>query len=648
MLEEKDDNLLNADGQEPIQNEEQTSESKDAIKEEETTPVVEESDEVHKEIDDSNAEDAEDEDNHQRHSIPMPDYHAMDMDLLNLEFEKLLKNHKVQAIKEHVDNIRTEFEDKFTHLLEEKKDEFIANGGNEIDFSYHVPARSTFNSLYGEYKDKRNAYYKNIELTLKNNLDKRLQIIEELKGLLDVEENINTTYKHFKDLQDQWRSVGPVPRASYNDVYRNYYFHTERFYDFLDLNRDLRDLDFKHNLEEKLKLIEKAEALATEEDIPKAFRELQLLHKVWKEDIGPVERDQREEIWNRFSEATKVVHDKRQDYFKNIEQVYEKNYEKKKLIIAEIESIAGKQVNSHNQWQKLMKDIESLREDFFKAGRVPAKVTQESWGNFKDAVRLFNKNKNAFYKNLKKEQQDNLNKKLELIAIAEANKDNEDFEVTTPLMKKIQQDWKLIGHVPRKQSDKIWKEFKSACNHYFNRLHAQRNESQKVEFEAFEEKKAFLDELKDYQLSGDNKKDLAYIKKLISEWKNMGRVPYNKRNIESKFNKIIDALFKKLDMDKQEAELIKYDKKLDHLANEDNNERQLQSEHIFIRRKIDEVKAEIRQLENNMQFFTNVDESNPLVREVIKNIDKHKESLELWKEKLKKLNTLADDEEDED
>ncbi|GLB53705.1 hypothetical protein NBRC110019_27460 [Neptunitalea chrysea] len=653
MLEEKDDNLQNADGQEPIRNEETVNESTTEATEANSTDQEEvvntpESEDVHREIDDSNAEDAEDDDNLQRHSIPMADYHAMSMTNLVDEFEQLLKDHKVQAIKEHVDHIKSEFDLKYGQLLEEKKEDFIDKGGNEIDFSYHVPEKSKLNSLYNEYKERRNSYYKNIELTLKGNLEKRLVIIEELKSLINVEENINITYKHFKDLQEQWRNAGPVPRANYTDVWRNYQFHTEMFYDFLDLNRDLRDLDFKHNLEEKVKLIEKAEELSEEKDINKAFRELQLLHKVWKEDIGPVEREQREAIWERFSNATKIIHDRRQEYYQNIEKAYEQNLVRKQEIIKAIEEIAASKVTSHNQWQKLIKEIEKLREDFFSAGKVPAKVNEETWSDFKESVRTFNRNKNAFYKNLKKEQQDNLNKKLELVAIADANKGNEDFEVTTPLMKKIQEDWKHIGHVPRKHSDKVWKDFKAACNHYFNRLHSERNAAQKVEFEALDQKKEFLDNLKDYQLSGDSKKDLTDIKKFIADWKVIGRVPFNKRNIESKFNKIIDALFKKLDMDKQQAELIKYGNKLDHLASDENSGRQLQNEHTFIRRKIDEVKAEIRQLENNMQFFTNVDESNPLVRDVIKNINNHKESLAIWQEKLKKINSMAEDENEQE
>ncbi|NER14171.1 DUF349 domain-containing protein [Leptobacterium flavescens] len=593
------------------------------------------------EIDESNAEDAEDEHNHKRHIIPVLDYHSMSMDDLVEELQKLVRNEKVQAIKTHVDGIKHEFDLKFQEFLEQKKEDFVNEGGNEIDFRYSSPLKTRFNKVYGEYKEHRNQYYKNLEQTLKDNLSNRLEIIEELKGLINVEENINTTYKHFKELQDRWRSAGPVPRMSYNDVWRTYHHHVEIFYDFLDLNRDLRDLDFRHNLEEKEKLVARAEELSKEEDISKAFRELQVLHKVWKEEIGPVDREHREDVWNRFSAATKAIHDRRQEYFKNLDSVYEKNLEIKNGIIAGINQIAEKKASNHNEWQKQIREIEALRESFFAAGKVPHKVNEATWAAFKEAVRTFNRNKNAFYKNLKKEQHDNYEKKLELVKLAESLKDSDDWAQTTPILKKVQEDWKKIGHVPRKFSDKIWNDFKTACNHYFDRLHAQRNEDNKEELEAFEAKKAFLDRLKEFELSGEKEKDLEAIKAYISEWKSIGRVPYNKKSIEAKFNKILDALFRKLDMDKQEAELLKYGNKLQQLAGAKDGHL-LDNERIFIRRKIDELKSAIRQLENNLQFFSNASEDNPLVKDVVKNIDKHKSDLELWKAKLKKLRTMDD------
>lgn len=649
MLDEKNDNLQDADGEknqettvESTSQPQETQQDQPANEPENAADLPEqktEDDDAHTEIDQSNAEDAEDEGNKDRHEIPLLDYHAMSMEKLVEELDKLVNKQRVQAIKTHVDQIKSEFDLKYQDLYEQKKDDFIENGGNEIDFYYVSPAKKEFNEIYGTYREKRNQYYKSLEERLNNNLENRQQIIEELKGLINVEENINDTYKHFKNLQDRWRNAGPIPRVQYNDVWRTYHHHVERFYDFLDLNRELRDLDFKKNLEEKLKIIEQAEALAQIPDANKAFRELQILHKIWKEDLGPVDREHRENIWERFSAATKTIHHKRQEYFKNQDEIHEVNLAAKQEIIKKIKAITERPPHNHGGWQKLIKEIEALREEFFNAGRVPYKDNEKTWSEFKGAVRRFNRSKNEYYKSLKKSQHVNLEKKMELVKIAEQNKDSEDFDQTTPLMKRIQADWKKIGHVPRKYSDKIWNEFKSACNHYFNRLHEAKNENIKDELQAFEKKQNFMDSLKGYQLSGDKEKDLEQIKSFIADWKSIGRVPKNKKNIEGKFNKVLDGLFKKLNLGKQKSELIKYGNKVDQLANSDN-ENLIQNERIFIRRKIDEVKSEIRQLENNLQFI-NADDNNPIVMDVRKNIQKHHEDLDLWKAKLKEIKNIS-------
>ncbi|WP_411031512.1 DUF349 domain-containing protein [Spongiimicrobium sp. 3-5] len=613
-----------------------TVNSKDASKSESSK---EEKEDVIEEIEESNAEDAEDEHNHRRHHIPLLDYHAMSMENLVGELQKLVRNEKIQAIKKHVDGIKYEFDLKFQEFLEHKKEEFVNNGGNEIDFKYNSVTKRQFNEVYSDYREKRNQHYKTLEQNLKTNLAKRQEIIEHLKGLVNVEEDINTTYKNFKDIQEQWRNAGPIPRNNYNDVWRTYHHHIEIFYDFLHLNRELRDLDFKHNLEEKLKIVERAEALTKEEDLGKAFRELQTLHKIWKEDIGPVGKEHREEIWERFSSATKAMHQRRQDYYKDLDAVFEQNLVVKNKIIADIEEIAAKVANNHKGIQQQIREIEALRESFFKSGKVPQKSNEKTWAAFKEAVRTFNRNKNAYYKGLKKDQQENLDKKRALLQIALTLKDSEDWEETTAEMKRVQNEWKKIGHVPRKYSDKIWNDFKSACNHYFDRLHALKNEAHKEEWENFEKKNACLDKLKAFQLSGNRSKDLTAIKAFIEEWKSYGRVPFNKKNINARFNKILDAIFKKLDVSRQESELLKYGNKIQQLAKADN-ERAISNERTYIRRKIDESKNEIRQLENNLQFFSNASEDSPVVQDVIKNINEHKEALETWKSKLKKLNIM--------
>ncbi|MCM4159347.1 DUF349 domain-containing protein [Antarcticibacterium flavum] len=591
------------------------------------------------EFEDSVAGDSEDETATERHGIEKKDYHSMSKEELVAELERLVKNEKVQAIKEHVEEIRAEFNAKFDEELEEKKEEFLADGGNIIDFHYSTPLKKQFNNAYFDYKEKRNNYYKQLKQDLNKNLARRLEIIEELKGLLGVEENINTTYKHFKELQDSWRTAGPIPRDKYNTVWNTYHHHVENFYDFLHLNREFRDMDFKHNLEQKLKVIDRAEELTQEKDTGRAFRELQMLHKMWKEELGPVAKEYREDIWNRFSEATKKIHDLRQAYYDQLDQQFEKNLEVKQEINEKIKTLAETEYTSHNQWQQKIKELEALREEFFKAGKVPRSKNEETWAEFKKNVRQFNRNKNAYYKSLKKDQYENLEKKKELIKIAEDNKDNDDFKATTPLMKKIQADWKKIGHVPRKDSDKVWKQFKAACNHYFDRLHKNNNQENSEELQAFEKKKEILDNVKGLEMTGNKKEDLPKIKAAIEEWKNIGKVPYNKRFIEGKFNKLLDQLFSKLDVDNTKAEMMKYENKLQAI-NDADDDKQLRNEHYFLSKKIEETKAEIRQLENNLQFFSNVDDDNPLVKDVHKNIAEHKEQLKIWQEKLEKIKSL--------
>lgn len=628
----------------PVETEKVETEEKVAsdIVAEETTPTTADLDEIEIEDEEEVASSEDEEEDETKEEEAQKDYSTLSKKELIAEFETLLNTKKIQDLKHDVEEIRAEFNNQFNEELEHKKEDFLAEGGNIIDFHYTTPLKKKFNSLYFDYKEKRNNYYKSLKKNLQANLNKRWELIEELKSLLGAEENINTTYKHFKEIQEKWHVAGPIPRDKYNTVWNTYHHHVENFYDYLHLNREFRDMDFKHNLDAKLKLITRAEELAQEANVNKAFRELQMLHKMWKEDIGPVAKEYRDEVWDKFSEATKVIHDKRQAYLAEAEKEFENNLEKKKQLIEEIKKTTEETKPSHQGWQNSIKKVQELRDTFFNTGRVPRANNKEIWKSFKDATSSFNYQKNSFYKNQKKEQFTNLEMKRELIKIAEDNKDSEDFETTTQLMKKIQNDWKNIGHVPRKYSDKIWKQFKKACNHYFDRLHAQKNEANKEEVAHYEAKEAMLSKLATFELSGDHKTDIKAIKDNITAWKEIGRVPYNKRNIEQKFNKILDALFKKLDLGKKEAELIKFDNKLNTLVNRDD-ERKLKNEHFFISKKIEETKDEIRQLENNLGFFRHVDDDNPMVVEVHKNIERHKEQLEVWKAKLSKIKEVRED-----
>ncbi|RZJ36292.1 MAG: DUF349 domain-containing protein [Flavobacterium sp.] len=591
-------------------------------------------------IENSNAEESEDETLKERHEIPLKDYDEMTMDALAVELEQLVQNEKISSVREHIEEIRRAFQSKYQHFIEDKKQDFHnANPDSTEDFHYELPLKARFDQLITIYRDKKAAHFKSLQNNLKANLEERLAIVDELKELINPQENIKDTLKHFNELRERWKNAGPIPKDKYNHVWNNYHFHVENFYDYLHLDREARDLDFKHNLDLKQKIISRVEELLSAPDVNKAFRELQDLHRIWKEEIGPVSKDHRETIWTRFSELTRQMHEKREALLEKQRGTEMENLAAKKDIIGQLEQIAQEKVGSHSAWLAQIEKVEALRNQFFGAGKVPSEANEETWTAFKTAVRNFNSLKNSFYKDIKKDQNDNLSRKQALVARAKELQESTDFAATTPIMKQIQEEWKQVGHVPRKYSDKLWKEFKGACNHYFEKMKEHRNEENAEEVEAFDKKKEYLDNLKEFQLVGDHKTDLDAIKAHIEKWKSFGRVPNSRRHIEGKFNKILDALFEKLSLSKKESEMMRFSNRMESLS-ESNDTRKLDNEKIFLMRKIDEVQSEIFQLENNIQFFANAKKDNPMVLEVRRNIDKHKEELSTLKAKLKQLRNM--------
>lgn len=656
MLDEKNDNLQNADGTlEPMamQTPENGTEDNvitltpeeiqdDKVMTEEPLPhQLSAEAEIETEDVEESQSDADDETEH--HEIEVKNYETMSMEELVTEMEHLLELDQINKIKNPIEDIKKEFLSQYHHLIDEKKEEFLEQNPETTEqFEYHLPAKAKFDQAYSQYREKKNAHFKKLQNDLQGNLDKRLEIVEAMKNLINPAESMQDTLKHFNELRDQWKNIGPIPKDKYNHVWNNYHFHVENFYDYLHLDREARDLEFKHNLELKQKLVERAEALDLEPDTNNAFRVLQGLHRMWKEEIGPVGKDHREEIWNQFSAATKKIHDRKDALTDEIKQREVNNLEIKKQIVAKIEELAQTKVNSHALWLKQADLVEGLRNDFFNAGKVPAESNEETWSTFKNAVRSFNILKNSFYKDLKKDQHENLVKKTALLDKANELKDSTDFAATTPIMMKIQDEWKTIGHVPRKNSDTIWKEFRAACNFYFEKLKEQRSEVNQEEEEAFTKKQELLEAVKAVTLVGEHKADLDTIKSHIESWKAVGHVPRNKRHIDGKFNKVLDGLFEQLNVSKKDSEMLRFSNRVEHLANEDGG-RKLENEKIFIMRKIDEIQNEIFQLENNIQFFANAKNSkkeNPIVVEVRKNIERHKESMDIWKEKLKQLREI--------
>lgn len=612
----------------------QTIEISDQASTTETPEKKEEAEKVIGEIDKRIAESSEKDD---AESDDMPDYEVFSLEELLASLALLMDESEPHKIGKNVNKIKSVFNSKFGAILKEEKQKFLDQGGESIDFNYSNPTKTAFNEKLAEYKKKRSDFFKNQEQFLNENLETKTQLIENLKHLIENAEGA-TMYKKFKEIQDRWNKTGPIPRTKYSDVWRTYHHHVERFYDLLHLNNDLRELDFKHNLEEKLKLVERAEALAKLDDPNKAFKELQEIHKMWKEDIGPVAREHRETIWNRFSTATKTIHDKRHEYYKGLKSQFEENVAKKMAVISEIENMDFSNYSSRSDWQKGINEMEALRTKFFEVGQVPRAKSDAIWAKFKDATRRFNSEKNKYFKNVKKEHLANLNKKKELIERANELKDSEDWDTATDIMKRIQSDWKKIGHVPRKYSDNLWKEFKDACNHYFDRLHAKQDAGNQEMIEVFNKKKSYLNSLKE-QVDQGAKVGLKDIASMMEEWKALGPVPRNMRHIEGKFNKFIDSISVSNNIEREEVEMMKFKNTVDAMLAQ-KNFRKLDSEQLFIRKKLDETVREIQQLENNVGFISNVSEDNPLLSNVKNQIKEYEERLEIWKAKLNYLQKL--------
>ena len=573
-------------------------------------------------------------------SIPKKNYASMSPDELVIELTNLVKNEKVQHIREHVNDIKAIFDKKFDEIIQEKKKDFIDQGGNIIDFQYTSPIKKRFNAVYFDYREKRDKYYTQLKKNLQQNLKTRLSIIEELKNMIGSGESMSENYRKFKELQEKWKNAGDVPKAEKNRLWNDYHHHVERFYDFLHLDREFRELDYKHNLDQKLKLISRAEELAEEDDVNRAFRELQLLHKIWKEELGPVDKAYSDEIWEKFSAATKKVHERRREHLAKLDEQHEKNLEVKEDVIEQMKKISEEEIKSHRDAQEKIKMVEKLRDIFKKAGKVPLRDKDRVWDELKEHNRNFNRKKNQFYKDLKKQQFENLEKKKELIRIAEENKDSEDFETTTPLMKKIQDDWKKIGHVPRKESDKIWKQFKAACNHYFDRLHDTQEKVHDEAFENFLSKKDLVSKLKSLEISGKKDDDLPKINEIIDEWSELGSVPQNKRYVEGKFHKTLDQLFKKIeDIDYIDAELIKYEPRMRDFENADD-QRSIKKEIGFLQNKIEETEDKINKFENNKSFLNPSESANEMIKDIDEKIEQFQKELAMWKTKLSQVRGL--------
>ena len=551
--------------------------------------------------------------------------------LLNI-LEKKVNAGKVMQHRRDFDTLSKLIEGKLDQLLKSKKEEFINSGGAPEDFYTKLPEKVTFDQLVRSFKSEKARYYQDLEKLQQNNLAIRKSLIEELKGLIGVDRPISDTYKQFKDLQARWRESGHVPQSEANNIWKTYHHHVGIFYDFLHLNREFRELDYKYNYEEKIKIINEAEEMAKMDNIQKAFRNLQELHKRWKDELGPVAKEHEETLWERFSQATKVIHEKRQFFQKNQTEIFKSNFDKKTDLIAQMREFNEAEVKTHNEMQKLIRNMEALRTAFFDCGSVSRSKSAEIWTAFKEVMRLFSRKRNSFYKSLKKEYAENMKKRMEFVKQVEELQQTEDFASSTPKVIALQKEWKQMGAVSRKQNDTAWNLFRKACNDYFDLLDSRKNKLSETEQLAYDEKNKMLQ-----TMQSEESVDRVIIDKWVEDWIAIGSVGQKKGKINNEFSTVVEHALKQSGEDKDFISEYMYKVKLKLMG--DRTEL-VQKERSQIKQRLDKAKQQYIQLETNMEFFTKSSSENPLVTKVMKDLEKQKKIIDDLEKKLKAFKKL--------
>ncbi|MBT7018726.1 MAG: DUF349 domain-containing protein [Cryomorphaceae bacterium] len=499
--------------------------------------------------------------------------------------------------------------------------------------------KSTFFQTLKNYSYKKRKYFSELSSNQKQNLEKRQGLIEKIKDLIVVDENSNKLYSKFKILKEEWHNTGQVPITERNNIWETYRHHVEKFYDFLHLNRDLRDLDYKHNYEEKLKIIERAEKLDEINDIVKASRDLNDLHRLWKNELGPVAREHSNDLWSRFQAASHKIHSKRQNFQKEISNVQQVNFEKKQNVIVKMRELTSSNPTSHSEWQNKIRDFEKLKTEFQNIKNLQRNKNKKSWNDFRITTKNFNTVKNDFYKNQKRELKKSIDIKKALVEevknIIEKNKISEN----SGRVKLIQEEWKKAGYLPRKISNSLWDEFKPIVNRYYDILKSGAINVNVDEQKTYDKRSKFIDKIKFSKKKFSLDEVRETFNALILKWNEMEEVNKNSFNIlNNNLLKRISSIIKSLDIETNEKNNLIFDFELE--LSKANSE-EINKKIHFIKRKISDLEDESIQFQNNLEFFSSSSSDNPLFKNVSTKIESINEKVEFWRGRLRKIKKVS-------
>jgi hypothetical protein len=612
-------------------------EAKEAPQKVETeTPVNQDKaeDSSDEEEDDHEDEDHDDEEEEEE-EVSEETYHNHTMEELVLELEKINESNAIKNTKNKVGFIRLVFGRKLDELKAEAKEKFVENGGNLEEYKPEpIDLDRQFRSAFSKYKSLRRQFRQQQEVQMQENLQKKNELLEEMRELVGSDESLKTTYDKFNEIQNRWKEIGMVPKTEIQVLWNNYHFLVEKFFDKVKINKELRDLDLKKNLDAKIELCEKVEELLIEESINKSFKLLQEYHNEWKA-IGPVPSANNDEIWERFKTASDKINERRREHYEELQGKLEENYKAKQALCVKAEDLVLKPVNTNKEWAERTAELEELFKVWRTFGPAPRKQNDEIWATFKGYMNQFYEAKKEFFKELKSEQQDNYHKKLDLVKQAEALKESTDWNNTTKQLIKLQKDWKKIGPVPRKHSDEIWKQFRAANDAFFeaksNHFKGQFEEEEKN----LEAKKALVEEIQKAKFSEDKKENLEMIKVFQRKWSEIGNVPRKEMDkLYKSYRAAVDEQLDKLNISPVDFRNAGFKDRIDDLKNKDDNFA-LRKERQFIQKSIDKLKEDVLLWENNMGFFRHSKNADVLKMEFEKKIKKAKAEILVLKEKMR-------------
>lgn len=527
------------------------------------------------------------------------------------------------------------------HFAEREADmkAYLEGGGDPANYKV-LPDEDeeVFKAEMGVIKEKRAKLFLEQEKEKQENLKKKLDIIEKIKAMVTSPEEANKSYQDFKKLQQEWKEIKLVPAEKANELWRNYQLYVEQYYDLLKLNSEAREYDFKKNLEIKTKICEAAEKLGTEEDVISAFHQLQKLHQEFRE-TGPVAKELREEVWARFKAASTIINKRHQQHFESLRAKEEDNLTKKTALCEKIEEIAKEEIKTAGEWEKKTKDIIAIQAEWKTIGFAPQKMNV----NFRAACDDFFSKKAEFFKNMKQQFAENADKKRALIEQAKALQDSTEWKSTSDKLIALQKEWKTIGMVPKKLGDKLWNEFLTACNHFFEARNSANAGTRNEERTNLEKKRGIIEQLKALaENAGDNIQDK--VRELIDEYNAVGHVPFKEKDkLYKEYHDILDKLYKELNISTARRRLDKFKNNLKNVAEKGADA--LDNERARLMRRYEAIKQEVQTYENNLGFLNaSSKKGNSLIDEMNRKVQKLKDDMNLVREKIKAIDAENKDE----